>query len=375
MSTAILNLFHLLPSTPLSILLLLLLPYCLLLGSSISIILSSVLSSSATKTNIQKFSCSRTNFLPILPSLLPLILVSTLLISNISTVSYPLMGHLIITPVSLKLYICFTAVGLGSIVLLQPRLKNFTKTTTDLINFATIFIYFTPIVLISNSLLSFVFLLELLTTQIFILVILWDTMTREQIAHISDRHHSHQLEYRIPFNALFFFFWTSFIVAISMFFLLNNLITKYTTTDLIWLENIVQFIILTGDISNLSTLIFLMGFFLITLMIKFALAPFFFWKPIFFSALNLPSLLFYTIFFYSTLLTWLIIFWFSLYTSLTSIIAVIIASFLSLGFLTTVILLSNSTSLRVFFAISSVFNTLLIWFTFTFTSSTIYVLL
>lgn len=355
-------LFHILVHTLPSSLLFTLLPYCIVLGAV-------VLTMTLTVTVNSAPTPSRLDFTSISPLLIGPFFAMLLTLINSSSVSYPLMGHLVITPITIKFYLLFTLMGYSTLVFLRTTTPILNRVSTDLYMFLTAFLYFTPLLFLTNSLLSFVFLIELLTTQIFVLIILWDTSVRERQAIGQNEHSPSSLLSRTPFNALFFFFWTSFIIAVVLFFMLNFILTRYTTTEFIWLECITFFLVSHESTLEICTLVTAITSIFVIIMVKFALAPFFFWKPIFFSALHLPSLFLYTIYFYTALLAWLLLFWFSLNTVLISLVSIAITGLLTLGFIITVVLLSNSTSLRIFIAISSIFNTLLIWFVFIFTDS------
>nr|APW82379.1 Nad2_a [Urostyla grandis] len=358
----ILFLFHL--STCPSLLILVLTPYAALLTI---VILSTLIATptSETLTETKKFNMTWVGnlFYPILPLSLILTAISITVWSGSATPI--LLGHLLINKVSLKLLVVFSLIGAALLLAVQSPHSQLTKTNNDLNSFLVAFVYFAPLLFLTNSLISFIFIIELLTTQIFVLVVLWDVNQRNTTIHLAQLTNARYRSAQTPLDALFFFFWTSFLVALTLFTLLSLLISTYSLSDWAISEFLMDVILLGTPLSEMSPLLIIMLALFLILMLKLALAPFFFWKPIFFAVLHIPALFFYTVFFYSLLLTWIVLFWFSLNALLTKLIILPLIGLLSIGFITILMSLGDSSSLRGLIAISSVFNTLLIWLTFT----------
>lgn len=358
------NLFLFHVSTCPSLLLTILSPYALL----IVIIISSSLSSSLLYGQAPK---QHTTILHLNNSIFTLQLVTVVLLplSLIfwSGCSTPLIfGHLFLNSLSIKLSVIFYCVGLLIIAMIRKIFVYLRRVSVDLNIFLSLFVYFTPLLFFSNSLISFVFIIEFLTTQIFILILLWDTVNRDlnvsNITIVNSRYRS----YQTPLEALFFFFWTSFIIAVFFFFTLDMLIGIYALSDWAFFEFIVNFTLNATTYTNELPLVFLFSSLFAILMLKTALVPFFFWKPSFFAALHIPALLLYIVFFFSLLISWIVIFWFSLNNVLTSLILIPLMTLLGLGSVVIISILYDSTAVRNLLAISSIFNTLLIWLTFSF---------
>lgn len=232
-------------------------------------------------------------------------------------------------------------------------------TRGDVAIFSSLLVYFMTLLFITNTLLSSIFLLELVSTIIFILTFAWNTSyTSQQLPSLTI---TRQVTPNSPLEASFFLFWTSFVVAIVLFFTLISLINLVGTLDWYLLE-IVSYPLTTlkittsgGSVTLLTSLLFL------TFMFKAALVPFFFWKPIFFRYLTTSMLSLYIIFFYTCFLIWIVLFRFTLSPIIATSTIILTLIPLSLGLLSMLMLLSDSSQLQPFLAVSSIFNTLLIW--------------
>lgn len=275
-----------------------------------------------------------------------------------------LLGHLFLNTLSIKLLALFYCIGIIIASSLRRIFFFSYRANIDLNAFLSSFIYFAPLLFLSNSLLSFTFIIELITTQIFILILLWDIVNRDvNVSNFSTVNARYRSSYS-PLDALFFFFWTSFIIAVSLFITLSLLVYSYALSDWASFEFIINFILNTTNHTNESSIITLFCSLFVILMIKTALVPFFFWKPSLFNALHIPALFLYIVFFFSLLISWIVIFWFSLNLILTTLILLPLLILLGLGSTLIISILYDSTAFRNLLAISSIFNTLLIWLTF-----------
>lgn len=296
-----------------------------------------------------------------MPLLLVILMGLFITSSSHFLLSPSLNGHLFWGSLNFKLFTLFLLLGA---ILLCCLHKNFCFTKNgvgDLVLFHSFLFLFTPLIFISNTLMSFIFVVELVSLLIFVLIVLWDSFWRGSGKRWVSQRSPSVASTPFPFHALFFFFWTSFVVTIALFYTLNAVLTLYGSGDWSLIE-----VLISLDASSYyrGSWIYLLLLFVIGIFIKSALAPFFFWKPIFFSALFTTTLLVYILFFYPLLFTWMAVWWFTLNPLLTFTLFPLLTFILGLGLVITLSILSLPSKFRNLLAISSILNTLLVWFAF-----------
>jgi len=294
-----------------------------------------------------------------------LLLLSTITLFSITTDSL-IFGHLCCSKTNLKLFLIFSL--LGCFTLKATKFLNLKqlRALLDLNSFLTFFIFSTLLLFFSNSVVSFIFLIELVTLQILILTVLWNSSLTPQFSHNLGLHSIRAFSISSLFDALFFFFWTSFFVTIGLFLTLILLLKNFISSDWFLLETVAAFeFIRTGISTTQVSLPLLLFVFLSALLVKSALVPFFFWKPVFFKFLSPQALFVYIVFFYTIFFSWTILFWFSLSPTTLSVLSLPLATLLGLGFFLLLACLGASTRFKEFLAISSIFNTFLLWYALT----------
>jgi hypothetical protein len=167
------------------------------------------------------------------------------------------------------------------------------------------------IIFTSNTLLTAIFIIEILSTLVFLLLIA-SALSSYTNASSLTTHSVFNMSLSNPlFQAIVFFFWISFLLSILLFIVLILFFSTLTSSDWFVSEFIFNFITNYVSTSNFSLLPLLWIFLLIGLFLKCGLAPFYFWKPYFFK--NIPSwyLFFYILNFFfakSSILNTLFIF-------------------------------------------------------------------
>ena len=169
----------------------------------------------------------------------------------------------------------------------------------------------------------------------------------------------------LPFSflqTLLFLFWISLIASLNLFIFLILLFLKILTFDWFLIESIFGFLLSISPIKTTFFLALIWLNFLSCLFIKCGIAPFFFWKPIFFKGMSLPTLMFYVTFFYFFLFLFLLYF-FLIYLNDIFFFNIFFNMFLIItGTFVLLFVLLESYYLKTFLALSSIINTILIFF-------------
>lgn len=213
----------------------------------------------------------------------------------------------------------------------------------------------TPLIFYSNNIFSFIFILELNTT------ILFYKLISSKLWYKSNKNFKKNLNKSLYpkgyLNLVFFQYWSTFFASIFLFYFFVNIISKNGLSEF----NVLNFIFSNEySISYYDNwwFIFLTLIFIICIFIKMGLTPLHLFKLEIYKNIPMISILFYTTFYffvyfiffmylYSVLLYFIFLNWWFLIT-IIFIIAMIF----------TIPLLFDVNNLKVFFAYSTIINTL-----------------
>ena len=210
-----------------------------------------------------------------------------------------------------------------------------------------------PLIFLSNNIFSFIFILELNTSIIFYKLVvskLWYTSNEKD-------KKLNKIQSKSYINLIFYQFWITFFSTIMIFFFYINVNFLFGTTD--W--SIVNFIVfLENNINYFNKkilLVFLSLIFLFSLFFKIGVAPFHLFKIEIYKSIPYLSILFYTTYYISTFLFFLLYLLSNLYVSLFVYIWFIFSFLLIIGSIYIVSLLFDVNFIKAFFAYSTIINT------------------
>ena len=210
-----------------------------------------------------------------------------------------------------------------------------------------------PMIFLSNNIFSFIFILELNTSIIFYKLVvskLWYP------SNDKDKK-LNKIQSKSYVNLIFYQFWITFFSTIMIFFFYINVNFLFGTTD--W--SVVNFIVFIDNNINYFNkkilLVFLSLVFLFSLFFKIGVAPFHLFKIEIYKSIPYLSILFYTTYYISTFLFFLLYLLSSLYISLFVYIWFIFSFILIVGSIYIVSLLFDVNFIKAFFAYSTIINT------------------
>lgn len=210
-----------------------------------------------------------------------------------------------------------------------------------------------PLIFLSNNIFSFIFILELNTSIIFYKLVvskLWYTS--------NDKNKKlNKIQSKSYVNLIFYQFWITFFSTIMIFFFYINVNFLFGTTD--WA--VINFIVFIENNINYFNkkilLVFLSLMFLFSLFFKIGVAPFHLFKIEIYKSIPYLSILFYTTYYISTFLFFLLYLLSNLYVSLFVYIWFIFSLLLIIGSVYIVSLLFDVNFIKAFFAYSTIINT------------------
>ncbi len=218
----------------------------------------------------------------------------------------------------------------------------------------------------SNTIFTFIFFIEILSTLIMLLLITSSFSTTYFYNNLNLNLHNY-FNNTTPFffiQMLIYFFWISLISSLNLFFFLILFYLKFLTFDWFIVEFIFFYIINLSNFKDFFFIFFVWFNLIFSIFLKCGLVPFYFWKPIFFKGMPLHSLLFYILFFYFFIFLFFIYFFLIYLNDIFYFFISINILILLIGFFILLFILCEAYYLKAFLAMSSILNTLFVFLTF-----------
>ena len=214
----------------------------------------------------------------------------------------------------------------------------------------------------STNLFSFMFFIEIIST---LLILMLSTSTFSSLYFYNNTNFSVHLYFQqsLPFSflqTLMFFFWVSLLGSLNLFLFLTFFYLKLLTFEWYLIEHVFQYFTTVASPKEFMYITISWANLLFCIFLKCGLAPFHFWKPLFFKGMPLHFLFFYVFFFYLFLFLFFSYF-FLIFVSEVFYSNVFATLFFTLvGFFLIIFLFFESYYIKAFVALSSILNTLLL---------------
>lgn len=215
----------------------------------------------------------------------------------------------------------------------------------------------------SNSIFTAIFVIEVLSTLIFLLIstsIFSTTFFFKNISFDLKVFFKNDMPF-VFLQSLLFFFWVSLVSSLNLFVFIILFYNNLLTFDYYLIEHVFSYLV---NISSFNSVLFIgLTWFLIvfSIFLKCGIVPLFLWKPTFFKGLNFNVLIFYIVFFYFFLFLFFINFLSIYFSCLFYYYSFVTTLFIFLGLISLFFILCESFYVKTFFAISSILNSLLIF--------------
>jgi len=280
-------------------------------------------------------------------------------------------GHLIMSTFSCKiLYFVF----FFFIAILYTQTLNLYLASKDVFDFfITMVNFFVWIFLLflTNNIFSAIFIIEILSTLIFLLLITSTFSTAYFFNNLNLNIYNY-LNNSFPFffnQTVLFFFWTSLLASLNLFLSILFFYLKFFSFDWFFFEKVFYFLITSASFKDVSFLLFVWFNFLFCIFLKCGLVPFYAWKPTFFKGSSINFLYNYICFFYFFIFLFFIKLLLLQFNEIFFFFLIVNFLMLITGFVLLLAILSETFYLKTFFAISSILNTLFIFLAFSSYSS------
>lgn len=299
--------------------------------------------------------------------LTPLFLILVLLSTWVSPIITTWFGHLIFSPLQLKINFVVLIFFFLTILAYISTFYYSSQEVYDYIIVVYNFFLWIIFMFLSNNLFTFIFFLEILSTIITLLLVS-SVFSSVYFYNNLSLTLNNYFNTTTPFaflQTLVFFFWISLIASLNLFVFLILLYLKFLTFDWFLIESIFSYII---SLSNLKSIFYIaLGWFnfLFCIFLKCGVVPFYFWKPIFFKGTPLHALMFYIVFYYFSIILFLLHFFVVYLNDLFYFNTTVNLIILTVGLIFLMFIVLESYYVKSFLAISSIINTVFVFLAMT----------
>lgn len=298
--------------------------------------------------------------MPFLFSFLMLILIWTSLWSGPSITSC--FGHLMFSSFERKMFLLvLISFSLYLVVYLSGSDFSNLQSFDYLITLYHL-TYWLLFLFMSTNILTTAFIIEVLTSLVMLLLV---TSFNSSTYCSQDNLRSNKISMVKIFNTTYLytiltFFWTSLISTLILFLFIILFYSKYFTMDWSLIDSLSSYFLNCSLFFELSSISFSWSFVILSIFIKCAITPFYFWKVNFFKGMPLSLLFYYISVFYFVLFFY---FLYLIITLFTDILFFNVFLFMLIVLLSTVLtpfILYETLNIKSFLALSSIMNSSLL---------------
>ena len=318
-----------------------------------------------TKTKSLFVKINSTDVLPLIFSPIIIFFITLYLWNLPSTSAW--FGHIIFTSYQLK---ASFLLSLSFFSVLGSLLMSSYLTSREIYDYIIVlfnFFYWIILLFNSNSILTSIFIIEVISAVIFLLIV---TSTFSSVYFYRNLNFTfgNLFQNSTPYTflqSLIYYFWISLISALNLFLFILLLYLKIHSLDWFTIEHIFNYLVLTTSYKNLSSVGLVWFVLLLSIFIKSGIAPLYLYKPTFFKGLPFYTLFFYICFFYFAFFLFVINLLNSYFSEIFYFYSVIMTALVVLGLVTLLFIICESYYLKIFLAISSILNSLFVFLALT----------
>lgn len=261
--------------------------------------------------------------------------------------------------------LCVSSFGLVYYIYSTNIIYN-TKDVYDFILVLFNTLIWTFLVFYSNNLFVVIFFIEILTglTTLILITSAFSSTYNYQVWNFSKSLYFNSILPKNTLDTLIFFFWMSLISSLLLFVFLILFYTHMFTFEFSLVEVITSHILHTTTFKQFLSTTLISTTLILIIFLKCGLVPLYAWKPIVFRGMTLHAIFFYICYYYYYLLMFFV-YLFIVYCQdilwESKVINFVLISFLLVGIVTLVFILTESYYIKSFLAMSSILNTLLIF--------------
>lgn len=276
-------------------------------------------------------------------------------------------GHLTLSSLQFKFFYIVSAVFITYVISLFTSLHVSSILFYDYL--VTIFHMWVWLwmLFLSNNLFTLIFFIELLSISV-MLLLTTHVFTSAHFYNLTSYakhtyfHHSYPAS---VLQTLLIFFWMTLVSSLILFLFLILFYTLLFTFELNLISLTFTFLVVTSEVLAVTSLSVTWFLFVLCIFIKGGVVPFYIWKPSFFKGISYTALFFYVYVYYFSLFFYLI-YWISLILNeLLLFNMYLVIGLVSFGAVVISGILFESFYIKAFIALSSILNSLIMFFAIT----------
>ena len=296
----------------------------------------------------------------------PIMIMFLLTFSWVSLTVNMWFGQIVMSTMQRNLtLLCISSFGLVYYIYNTNIIYN-TKDVYDFI--ITLFntLIWTFLLFYSNNLFVVIFFIEILTglTTLILITSAFSSTYNYQVWNFSKSLYFNSILPKSTLDTLIFFFWMSLISSLLLFIFMIFFYTHLLTFEFNLIEVVTSHILHTTTFKHFLAITLISTILIVIVFLKCGLVPLYAWKPIVFKGMTLHVIFFYICYYYYYLLMFFV-YLFIIYCHdvlwESKVVTFILISFLLVGIVALVFILTESYYLKSFLAMSSILNTLLIF--------------
>lgn len=228
-------------------------------------------------------------------------------------------------------------------------------------------LYWTFFLFCANSLFTIIFIIEVISTLIFLLLTTstFSTVFFYKNINFDSKNFFQNSTPYIFLQSILFYFWVTLISSLNLFIFLIYFYSCFLTMDFFLLESIFNYLVLVTSFNDIYSLGVSWFFIIFSIFLKCGIAPMFIWKPTFFKGLSFITISFYITFVYFTLFLFFINFLGTYFHELFFYYSFINLILVISGLFVLFFILCESFYFKTFLAISSILNSILVFISLT----------
>ena len=272
-------------------------------------------------------------------------------------------GHVIFSSFQSK---CFTLLNLSFLTFLGVFTQTTYFSSKEIYDFVITtfsFFYWLFLLFCSNSIFSTIFVIEVLSTLILLLIIT-STFSSTYFYRNTNLSFGHLFQQTTPFSyiqSILYFFWVSLISSLNLFLFCLFFYIKILTFDWYLIEHIFNYVVLNSSSKEILTLSFSWYILIFCLFLKCGIAPLYIWKPTFFKGIPFYTVFMYVCVFYFFLFLFVIHMLTSYFSDVYYFYSVTSITFILVGLLMLLSFVCETFYLKSFLAVSSLLNSLFVF--------------
>jgi len=293
---------------------------------------------------------------------LPILLLTLLNLCWSSPALTSWFGHLIFSSFQSKIFYLVLIISLLTLYLLFSTNYFSSNEVYDFFISVINIKYWVLILFLTNSVFTFMFIIEVLSTLTFLLITTSSFSTSFFYKSVNFNLKSY-LDNNHPYStiqSILYFFWMSLLSSLNLFIFLTILYTTLLTLDWFLIEYVFYYFSTSSSLKNLLTLGFCWFIIIFCIFLKCGITPLFIWKPIFFKGVSMNMFVYYILFFYFFIFLFFINFITSYFNEIMYYYILVLLFFIFLSLLTLLAILCESFYFKTFFAVSSILNSTLV---------------